>query len=254
MMSQGAGVRQRSANPLWRVEDEDHDLRSNGRADRGAASFRRSLVSPCARTRGDRATRPGPSWAAHHRLRIVPAVVPPASRPAGLKPIAEDRYRISFTASAGTYAQFQAAKELLSHAVPSGDPAEIIHRALTLLVAELSRKKFGSTERPRAARTPRPESRYIPAALRRAVRKRDAGRCAFVGREGHRCEERSRLEFHHVTPFAEGGQTTFANLELRCRAHNAHEADVFYAASRAGRDAWPGPSAAADSRCHAPSG
>ena len=36
------------------------------------------------------------------------------------------------------------------------------------------------------------------------------------------------LEFHHVTPFAVGGATTVENLQLRCRSHNAHEADVFF--------------------------
>ena len=36
--------------------------------------------------------------------------------------------------------------------------------------------------------------------------------------------ERGFLEFHHLSPFAEGGETTAANLALRCRAHNAYEA------------------------------
>jgi hypothetical protein len=34
---------------------------------------------------------------------------------------------------------------------------------------------------------------------------------------------RGFLEYHHVVPFADGGETTVANLELRCRAHNAYE-------------------------------
>jgi hypothetical protein len=29
-------------------------------------------------------------------------------------------------------------------------------------------------------------------------------------------------------PFADGGETTIANLQLRCRAHNAYEADVHF--------------------------
>jgi 5-methylcytosine-specific restriction endonuclease McrA len=62
-----------------------------------------------------------------------------------------------------------------------------------------------------------------PAAVRREVWTRDEGRCAFVGTSG-RCAERGFLEFHHLRPFAEGGETTAANLELRCRAHNAYEA------------------------------
>lgn len=67
----------------------------------------------------------------------------------------------------------------------------------------------------------------MTAAAARAERKRDAGRCAFVGREG-RCTERGFLELRHVIPFADGGPTTTDNLELRCRAHNAYEAERWF--------------------------
>jgi len=56
---------------------------------------------------------------------------------------------------------------------------------------------------------------------------RDEGRCAFAGAEG-RCPETGFLEFHHVVPFAAGGATTIENLQLRCRSHNAHEAELFF--------------------------
>jgi hypothetical protein len=42
----------------------------------------------------------------------------------------------------------------------------------------------------------------------------------------------SFLEFDHVVPFAAGGPSTLENLELRCRAHNAYEAE------RAGLKLW----------------
>jgi hypothetical protein len=61
------------------------------------------------------------------------------------------------------------------------------------------------------------------------VWERDGGRCAFVGKDG-RCRERGFLEFHHVIPFAEGGETTARNLQLRCRPHNAHEASEYFGA------------------------
>ena len=54
------------------------------------------------------------------------------------------------------------------------------------------------------------------------------GTCALVGQGGRRCKEGGWLEIHHVKPFAAGGETTCANLQLRCRAHNAYEADLFY--------------------------
>ena len=63
--------------------------------------------------------------------------------------------------------------------------------------------------------------------MRRAVWRRDGGCCAFVGTEG-RCGERAFLELHHVEPYAVGGAAREENIELRCRAHNAYEARLFF--------------------------
>ena len=57
--------------------------------------------------------------------------------------------------------------------------------------------------------------------------RRDGGRCAFVGTQG-RCTERGFLEFHHVEPYAVGGEAVVQNVELRCRAHNLHEAEQYF--------------------------
>ncbi|HEX7126283.1 MAG TPA: HNH endonuclease, partial [Thermodesulfobacteriota bacterium] len=84
------------------------------------------------------------------------------------------------------------------------------------------------TDRPRVGTPPRPGSRHIPAAVRRAVWARDGGRCAFVSRTGRRCTERGFLEFHHVRPYAAGGAATVENIELRCRAHNGYEAERMF--------------------------
>jgi 5-methylcytosine-specific restriction endonuclease McrA len=64
--------------------------------------------------------------------------------------------------------------------------------------------------------------------VRRAVCARDANRCAFVSKHGRRCEETRFLEFHHVVPRAAGGGATVDNIQLRCRAHNGHEVDLFF--------------------------
>jgi hypothetical protein len=56
---------------------------------------------------------------------------------------------------------------------------------------------------------------------------RDEGRRAFVG-PAWRCAERGFLEFHQVVPFADGGATEAENLQLRCRAHNAFEAEAWF--------------------------
>ena len=143
-------------------------------------------------------------------------------------PLAPERYRIQLTVSRETHDKFRRAQALLRHAVPSGDAAEIFDRAITLLVESAERQKAAQVARPRATRASDGTSRQIPAAVRREVWKRDAGRCAFTGAHG-RCRETAFLEFHHVQPFAAAGRATVENIALRCRAHNAFEASLFFA-------------------------
>lgn len=164
-----------------------------------------------------------------------PAPSPPASpSPAGYgAPPLEERYRLHVTISKRAHADLMRARDLLRHAVPSGDIGLVLERAISLLMANLEKRKLARVVRPRddggAARA---DTRHIPAAVRREVWRRDRGRCAFVGPAG-RCRERGFLELHHVVPFAAGGLATAANIELRCRAHNAHEAHVYFAGVRA---------------------
>lgn len=113
--------------------------------------------------------------------------------------------------------------------MPNGDPAEIFDRALTLLVQHAERTKLAAAKRPRPSAAPVGRSRHIPSDVKRAVWKRDDGRCGFVGSEG-RCAERGFLEFHHVVPYAKGGLATIENIVLRCRAHNQHHAHETFGA------------------------
>ncbi len=152
---------------------------------------------------------------------------PPPRPPA--TPLSADRYQIRFTASAATWKKLQVARDLLRHTVPSGDVGEIFDRALTALIDDLARKKCGAvTKAAHGGRDSAARSRHVPAKVRRVVWTRDQGRCAFVGSSGRRCQERGRLEFHHVEPYAVGGSATVANIELRCRAHNSYEAVLCY--------------------------
>ena len=67
------------------------------------------------------------------------------------------------------------------------------------------------------------KGRYIPASVKREVWQRDRGRCAFVAPDGTRCGSEQDLEFHHVQPYAVGGEATTRNIQMRCRAHNGFE-------------------------------
>jgi hypothetical protein len=161
---------------------------------------------------------------------LVPSLVP--RPPAVATSLAPDRYKVQFTIGTQTLEKLRLAKDMLRHAIPSGDEAAILDRALTVLLAELARKKFAATDRPRPGAGADPDSRYVPAEVRREVWLRDGGQCAFVGTDGRRCAERAFVEFHHLTPWAVGGEPTVANVQLRCRRHNDYEARVFFSRDR----------------------
>lgn len=154
----------------------------------------------------------------------------PAPRPAAITPLAPERYKIQFTVSRETYERLRRVQDLLRHTVANGDPAIVFERALGLLLERLERTRTAKTTRPRAGAKSKQDSRHIPAAVKRAVWERDNGCCAFRGSRG-RCTETGFLEYHHVVPFAEGGKTALDNLELRCRAHNQYEAELWFGTS-----------------------
>lgn len=166
----------------------------------------------------------------------APAPAEPARPRPVIAPIAPKRYLLKLTIGQETHDTLQRVRALLRHSVPDGDLATIMDRALTLLLQQAERTKCAATSRPRAMGVAATTGRHVPAAVRRAVWTRDAGRCAFVGSDG-RCKEVGFLEFHHVIPFAAGGATEAENLELRCRAHNAYEAILDFGAEPATRRA-----------------
>ena len=144
------------------------------------------------------------------------------------KPDEPAGYKIQFTADQDTYDKLCQAQALLRHQNPYGLIAPIINKALTLLITDIERTRFGIGARARRSRRGSPKnSRHIPLSVRRAVWKRDDAQCAFVGPQG-RCGERGFLEIHHIQPYAHGGKATVENLELRCHAHNAYEAEVVF--------------------------
>ena len=155
----------------------------------------------------------------------VRAVERPPSPPI-VRALAPDMYRVQFTLSREGHDRLVRAQDLLRHVNARGDVAAIFERALAALITELERTKFAATERPRAG-SPRPaRTRHVPAGVKRKVWARDGGQCAFVGTMG-RCTERGLLEYHHVIPYADGGETSAENLQLRCAAHNAYESALW---------------------------
>jgi hypothetical protein len=92
-------------------------------------------------------TTPAPAhetWTSDVPVVVDSAPSPqPAPRPAEIKPLAPERYKVQFTVSRETYKKLRRAQDLLRHVVPNGDAAAIFERALGLLVDDLERKRIG---------------------------------------------------------------------------------------------------------------
>jgi len=184
----------------------------------------------------------------------------PRAKPA---PPSPERFLVELTIGKSTHEKLRYAQALLSHAVPTGDVAQVLDRALDALIANLEKRKCGAiTQRPSRQGTTRqqrrqgttPRKRYVPAQVRRAVWERDQGRCTFVGARGHRCEARRFLEFDHIDPVARGGEATVEGMRLRCRAHNQFEAEGAFGAGfmrRKREEAAAGVRAAVEARARA---
>ena len=143
-----------------------------------------------------------------------------------MAPVSSASFALQFTIGQATHDKLLYAQALLSHRLHSGDIAQVFDRALDLLIAQLEKRKFAATARPRpGTRRSSANPRYIPAHVKRAVWERDQGQCTFVGDTGRRCQARKFLEFDHLDPVARGGQATVDNLQLRCRGHNQYEAE-----------------------------
>lgn len=173
---------------------------------------------PTSTGRGDQATLVGSVGTVEHAPGHVHA------------PRSEGRYVLQVTVDENLREKLRHAQALLSHAVPSGDVAEILDRALDVLITSLEKRKLGVGGKPAAERLARGRRRYVPAHVRRAVWERDGGQCTFVSVNGRRCESRKFLEYDHIDPVARGGEATIERMRLLCRAHNQYEAERIFGA------------------------
>jgi hypothetical protein len=151
-----------------------------------------------------------------------------------VEPLAPARYKVQFTASAELKEKLERLQALMrssSSAGPDGDLAAIIDAAVTEKLERLEAKRFAKTEAPRKSleqTNTSPSSRYIPAAVKRAVVDRDGNQCGFVNAKGRRCSKSGGLEFHHHEPFGRGGDHSPENVFMMCRAHNGYLAERDY--------------------------
>jgi RuvA, C-terminal domain len=163
--------------------------------------------------------------------QLAPGPVEASTPRARLQPVASQRFALQVMVGQGTHDKLRYAKSLLRHQIPSGDMAAVLDRALDALIVKLEKSKFAATDRPRARRQPMsPDSRHIPAHVKRAVWARDGVQCTFVSETGHRCQARALLEFDHIEEVARGGSASTDRMRLLCRAHNQYAAECKFGA------------------------
>ncbi len=157
----------------------------------------------------------------------APNPVLPTAPPARTEPLSPGRYLLEVTLAGETLAKLRYAQDLLSHALPGGEVAAVLDRALDALIAQLEKQRFAATDAPRPSRGS-DDPHYVPAELKRAVYERDEGRCTHRGPNGERCTETRFLHIDHIEPVARGGKSTLENLRLLCSEHNQQAADEVF--------------------------
>ena len=111
-----------------------------------------------------------------------------------------------------------------SAATPAGDAtAAPKTRRLGRPAAACAKPAAPTPTQTSAAKAGCATGRAIPAAVKRAVWRRDRGRCSYVDRtSGRRCGSQHLLQIDHVVPYAQGGGAEPNNLRLLCAAHHRH--------------------------------
>ena len=185
-----------------------------------------SLATPF----NDANARPDLALLGPDRVTFLPTPLPAPSMPpvqrAVVEPLSPARCKIQLTGSAELRDKLERLQALL-HA----DLAAVIEVAVTEKLERLESKRYGETKTPRKnleQADTSPRSRYVPAPVKRAIRKRDGNQCRFVNERGRRCTEQRGLEFHHHDPFGRGGDHNHENITLMCRVHNTLLAERDY--------------------------
>jgi 5-methylcytosine-specific restriction endonuclease McrA len=143
------------------------------------------------------------------------------------KPLSEKLVSIHLTVTRAFMNELNEVKDLLGHKVPSGRLEEVLLECIRT-TRKVRKQRQHEVEKPRKEELTCTDGSYVPAALARAVRKKDGNCCAFVGTNGKRCGSKRCLQIDHIIPRAKDGKTELANLRLLCHAHHQLQADLHF--------------------------
>jgi hypothetical protein len=170
----------------------------------GASDFTSSGLT--GRTRGCQLSVPAPTGA--------PSAVPETST----DPLTAELSRMHVTVSRRFLDKLEKARAALSHSHPGAGADEILEAGLDLLI-ERHEKRRGIVEKPRKEPPPSGPD-HVPAHVKRAVWRRDGGRCQWPLEGGGVCGSTFQVELDHVTPRGKGGLATVDAMRCLCRPHN----------------------------------
>jgi hypothetical protein len=165
----------------------------------------------------------------------TPSPPSPSRPPSRLEPISEELRVLRVTVGREFAEDLERVRAALSHVIPDRGLEKVLHECIRRTLRDVERRRAGGKARGATATSADGRKRYIPAAVRREVWRRDEGRCAFVSADGHRCASTHWVQFHHVVAHAKGGLSTVSNLSLRCASHNQHHAEHDFGPSHIAR-------------------
>jgi hypothetical protein len=142
------------------------------------------------------------------------------------KTVSPTKVELTFFADVELQSILEKIRGVLSHKLEQGTLTEVIaHMAKEFWAIIDPGREPKKTRSPQSVTAQKVHTDTIPAAIKRAIWKRDDGCCAFTNQTGKKCGSRHRVQFdHYPTPHALGGPSTEQNLRLACFQHNARHA------------------------------
>jgi len=158
-------------------------------------------------------------------VRKVPAPAAPSAANAQTEVLTETLLRKHLTVDNEYESLLQAARAALSHAKPGSSELDILKEGLRRIIRDAEKRK-GVVEKPRPDREA--QDGDIPRSVKRAVWKRDGGRCQWPTADGQICGATERIEFHHHLDRGKGGLGSLDNIGLLCKRHNLQAAEAIW--------------------------
>jgi hypothetical protein len=166
--------------------------------------------------------------------QVLAAIAPLPERSDKVRRINATQMELRVTLGNETLAELEKIRDLMAHAHPGASYAEVVSYLAKLGLKKLdpaaekrARKvlspggKQTASSKAEAGPTPGRVTDAIPAPIRRAVWRRDGGKCTYrCEATGRVCGTTRLVQADHIIPRAKGGTHELGNLRLRCRRHN----------------------------------